>query len=341
MNDQPDLRLGLLGAGAIAQVVHLPILAEIPGVRVEGICDVDRAKATTIAGRFGIPTVYQSDDEILAADDLDGVIICTPSYLHEPQTVQALEAGKHVLVEKPLAFDADGAQRAVDAAERAARALVVALNNRFRPDSVALKPFTHGGELGRVFLVKTGSLNRKTRTVRPTWRHRRRTAGGGALMDLGVQALDLCLWLLDYPRARRLVAHVHAGEAMEVEDAAAVLLELEGGPVISMEVTWSLFAQRDRHYVQLLGTLGSASLPPLSVTKELDQGLVDVTPLVPAGRTNLYTTSYWRQLEHFLDAIRRARRGAARTEPPHDQVDLMRLISLAYRSAEEGREVEA
>src|SRR5918997_4869104 len=102
-----NLRVGLLGLGAIAQVVHLPVLHSLQGVTLAGVCDVDRSKATAIANRFGIPRVYKNDDEVFSDPDLDAVIVCTPSYLHHTQSIAALQGKKHVLVEKPLAIKAD------------------------------------------------------------------------------------------------------------------------------------------------------------------------------------------------------------------------------------------
>ena len=335
-SETKEVRVALLGTGAIAQVVHLPLLSEFPGVQLAAVCDVDRPKATAIANRFEIPTVYRNDAQVFEDDDIDAVIICTPSHLHEAQAIAALESGKHVLLERPLALDPEGARRVIDAAERADKALIVALNNRYRPDVRALLPFLRGGELGELFFMKAGWLNRKMRTVRPTWRHRLATAGGGVLMDLGTQVIDLCLWLLDYPEIERISAHTHPGEGMEVEDAAAVMMRLKDGPVVSVEVTWSLLAQRDRHYLQVLGSHGTGSVSPLVVYKEVEHGLLDLTPQMASVQENPYTASYRQELSHFLAVVR----GEQPIELPHDQVELMRLIRLAYRSAEEGREIE-
>src|SRR5690606_16732240 len=153
-------------------------------------------------------------------------VICTPSHLHEPQAIAALEGGKHVLVEKPLALDAAAAERVIAAAERADRSVMVAMNNRYRPDAAALKPFADGGELGEGCVVRAAWLNRKVRIGPPTWRQRKPTAGGGAVRDLGVQALDLALWRLGFPGVASIVAQMHRGEGIEVEDSAAMLLRL-------------------------------------------------------------------------------------------------------------------
>lgn len=336
MSTPARVRVGLLGTGAIAQVVHLPILSELPGVELHGISDVNTDKARAIGGRFEVPRVFDDDDEVFACDEIDAVVICTPSHLHEAQAIAALEAGKHVLIERPLALDAPGAERVIETAERTGKVLMVALNNRYRTDMRALRPFVRGGELGEIVLLKSAWLNRKMRTVRPTWRHRLETAGGGALMDLGTQVLDLGLWMLGGPRIERVAAHVHPGTGMEVEDTASVMLWAEGGTVLSLDVSWSLLAEHDRRTLDLLGTDGSASVSPLAVYKELEHGLLDVTPHLRRDSENLYTASYRAQLSDFMDGVRRERG----FELPREQVELMRLIELAYRSAKEGRSLE-
>jgi predicted dehydrogenase len=330
-----EVQIAVLGTGAIAQVVHLPTLAQMHGVRTKGVCDVDFNKATALARRFNIPTVYRRDEEVFAAPDVDGVVICSPSHLHEGQAIAALQGGKHVLVEKPLSLTAEGAKRVIDAARAADRRVMVALNGRYRADARSVRTFVTNGELGQVFLLRAGQLNRKVRLLRPTWRHRRRTSGGGALMDLGVQVLDLCMWMLDYPKVRRIICQTHPGEGMEVEDTAAILLETEAGASIAVEVSWSLLGARDRQYLHLLATRGSASLVPLAVHKELEHGLVDVTPQIPPGRWNVYTATYRDQLEHFAAVVA----GKRDCVPPTEQIQLMELIALAYRSAERGEEV--
>ena len=330
-------RVSVIGTGAIAQVVHLPTLSQLPGVRVTSLCDVDTPKSQALANRFGIPKVCRLEDDVFNDPEVDGVIICVPSLQHEPLAIRALEAGKHVLVEKPIALTSEGAARVIAAAERANRTLMVAMNNRHRPDVVALKPFVSGGELGDVFFMKGAALNKKVRHIRPTWRHTPETAGGGALIDLGVQTLDLALWLMDFPQVRRVHAHAHPGENMNVEDSALATFELDRGRVIYVEVTWSLQAQRDRHYFQLLGTRGSANFPPLAVSKEVEQGLLDVTPpMGVSAQGNLFTAAYRQQLRDFVDTAR----GAKACELPREQIELMRLIELAYQSIREKRVLE-
>jgi predicted dehydrogenase len=327
-------RVGIIGTGAISQIVHLPTLTQMRGVEVAAVSDSDEAKARTLADRFGVPEIHASDGALLADADLDAVVVASPSHLHEEHAIEAVRAGKHVLVEKPLSLSAEGAARVIEEAGRADRVVMVALNNRYRPDTRALRPFLRGGELGDVFHVRVGSLNRKVRTARPTWRHDPAAAGGGALMDLGVQTLDLALWLLGHPRVERATALAHRSPGMEVEDGASALFLGEGGVSIALDVTWSLFEPNDRQYMEALGTAGSASLNPLGVFKEVEHGVLDVTPAVPPGRANLYTSSYRHMLADFVQTAN----GDREYEPPNDQVELMALIELAYDSIREGAE---
>lgn len=328
------VRCAVLGTGAIAQVAHLPILSRMRGVTLAGVFDADASKAQTLADRLGVPRVYRSDEEVWADDSLDAVVIATPSHLHEQQVRSGLTAGKFVFCEKPLAVTSDEARRVL-ATPGADRRLMVGMNQRFRPDATALKAFVLGGELGTVRYLRAGWLNRRVGPSRRTWRHRLAGAGGGALMDLGIQLLDLCLWMLDYPQPRRLVAHMHRDPGSEVEDSAIVVLDLEGDRVINLEVTWDLVSDRDRQYLHVQGSGGSGSFPPLRVLKELESGVVDVSPATAPGRENLFTASYREELTHFTGAVR----GDGRLALPAEHVTLLRLVEAAYASAERGSEI--
>jgi predicted dehydrogenase len=328
------VRVGIVGAGAIAQVAHLPLLARMRGVELAMLCDEDSSRARVIADRFGVTQTCSSADEVWANDELDAVILCTPSHLHAEQASSALQAGKYVLCEKPLATNAADARKVL-ATPGAESRLVVAMNQRYRSDAAILKPFVTSGELGRVYYLRTGWLNRRVGRNRRAWRQRRSLAGGGALMDLGYQLLDLTLWLLDYPEPERLVAHVHRSGGAEVEEAGVLLLHLADGRIINLEVTWNLLADRERQYLHILGEAGSASLSPLSVQKEMDGQILNVTPPFSPSRENQYMASYRQELLHFVDVVR----GERSVSAPTEQLTVLRILDAAYRSADEGREV--
>jgi predicted dehydrogenase len=329
-----QVRVGVIGTGAIAQVAHLPILSRMRGVELAGLYDSDRSIAETIAGRFQAERVYRRLEEMLEDETVDAVIVCTPSHLHAEQAAASIDAGKFVLCEKPLALDAAGAKKVLGR-KGAEERLMVGMNQRFRPDASLLKSFVDGGELGEIFYLRSGWLNRRSQVTKRSWREKKQVAGGGALMDLGIQMLDLSLWLLDYPQPERVSCHTHAADAGDVEDSAVVLLHLEGGRVLNLEVTWALRSERERQYVHLLGSSGSGSLGPLKVYKEMATGLTDLTPQIAPGRENQFTASYRHQLAYFLDLVR----GNRDNEPPREHVTLMRIVEGAYRAAQKGAEV--
>lgn len=326
--------MGLVGTGAIAQVAHLPILTRMRGVEVVALCDADPTKARTIAERFGVGRVHVSATDMWNDSEVEAIVVCTPSDLHEEQVGAALGAGKYVLCEKPLAITAAGAQRILDM-DGASSRLMVGMNQRFRPDAQALRSFVLGGDLGEIFYLRAGWLNRRTGRGRRSWRQEKSAAGGGAFMDLGIQMLDLALWLMKYPEPDRIVAHVHRAEGEQVEDSAVLLLRLADGRIINLEVTWALASERERQYLNVLGSAGSGSLAPFKVYKDLDGGLSDVTPVVTPGRENPFTASYRQQLAYFAEVVR----GRAEVAPPSEQVALLRLVEAVYRSAEKGKEV--
>lgn len=335
MTGDGKVRIGVLGTGATSQLMHLPILRERRDVEVVAVADADHPKAVAIAGRFGVPLVLE-DQELFEMDDVDGIVICTPNHLHEAQAVAGLHGGKHVLVERPLALSAAGVRRIMDATEVGDCKVMTGMNHRFRPDAAALRAFVAGGELGDITSVRGAWLNRKLPLARTTWRQRPEEAGGGALMDLGVQALDLCLWLVGNPTVTRVSAAAAAG-AYEVEESASLLAHTDVGISVSVEVSWSYFGDGDFRLVRVMGHEGSGSLPPLAVHKQLGGRPLDVTPRqpLPRGGEDSYTNSYRRVLDHFLRSIR----GEAEVAPPAEQVQLMAVIEAAYRSIEEGREV--
>jgi predicted dehydrogenase len=330
------IRVAVLGTGAISQIVYLPILAEREDVDLVAVSDVDAHKARTLADRFGVSRIA-NDEELFADKSVEAVVVCTPNHLHEAQTIQALEAGKHVLVERPLALTAEGVQRIEAAAARSGRCVITALMHRYRPDVAALASFVTGGELGRVYATSGAWLNRRIPLQRLTWRQRKAQAGGGALMDLGVPVLDQLLWLMGYPSVARVKAALAYAD-YEVEDAATLIAETDTGVAIGIQVSWSFFAGDDYHFSRVLGTEGSGLLPPLQIYKQLGGRPLDVTPRqpVPRGNENAYTNAYRRGIDHFL----RVAAGQGESPFPSEQARLMALISAAYRSAKEGREVE-
>lgn len=326
------IRIGVVGAGGAAQVVHLPILARLRDAEIVGVADPDEEKARTIADRFDAEAA-PALEELPRFTELDAVVVCTPNDSHEDVVRTALAAGLHVLCERPLNTGSDAAAGLIEAAREAGRHLMVAMNHRYRLDLRHMRKFVRSGELGDPFFLRSSWLNQRERRPRRGWRYDPDRAGGGVMMDLGVSAIDAALWLLDFPPVERVTAHFHRGEG--VEESAAALIRLEDGVTVSVEVSWELMAEGSQHGLFALGSRGSARTPPLELLKEMETGPADVTPPLEAEEGNLYTASYRREWESFLRLVR----GDEGPEDPGDQVELMRVVEACYRSAREGREV--
>ncbi|MFN2432320.1 MAG: Gfo/Idh/MocA family protein [Gemmatimonadota bacterium] len=317
------LRVGIVGAGAIAQVVHLPCYLRLPNVQVTALCDLDPTKLRLLSAKYGIPRAFRDYEALLASPEVDAVDVCLPNNLHHRVVLAALAAGKHVLCEKPLALRSDEVREILEAQAASGRKVLVGMNNRFRHDSILLKRFVEEGGLGDPFFIKTGWLKRRTRIHPSRWRYRKDVAGGGVFMDLGIQVLDLALWLADYPALDRLAARfVHGTPDVDVEDSAFVFLQ--GGELtVTVEVSWSYPLDQDFNYLSVFGTRGSGHLSPLRLFESAAGGGVrDRTPPYVRSARSLYLESYQREIAYFVEVV------AGREEPPplDEQLRLVRLL---------------
>ncbi|NIM48414.1 MAG: Gfo/Idh/MocA family oxidoreductase [Gemmatimonadales bacterium] len=330
------VKLGVIGAGAIAQVAHLVVLGRLEGVRMVGICDTDVATAQALAGRFGISDVYDDIEDLFRYSQPDAVVICTPNHLHEVHVMSALSAGMHVLCERPLALTLDGVERVMAAREQADRAVLVGMNHRYRSDVEAVRHFVAGGELGPLRLIRgTWHIFRPTGPA-AGWRERRAESGGGAMFDLGLPLVDLALWLSGCPAAKRVTAVLSAREEeSEVEDSGCALIRCQHDHSIFVDVSWRFVGKAEAFSFQVMGNRGSASIAPLAVFKEMHAAPVNVTPTEPKSHEDVFSGSYRAEWEHFLDIVR----GDAAHPELKDQLLLHRTMEAIRRSAEEGRDI--
>ncbi len=333
----PNVRIGVVGAGAIAQIAHLPVLRKLRGAQVVGICDNDVPKARALAARFETGAAYGDIEELLELAKVDAVVICTPNHLHEAHVVSALAAGAHVLVERPLATSAAAAARVLKSAERYKRTLLVANNHRFRSDVQAVRGFLKGGELGELSTIRCGWQVFRQAHHSLGWRSRRAESGGGVMVDLGLPMLDLALWLAGTPAVERVSAYLDRGaDGKQVDEIGAAHLFCAGGLSIFCDVSWRHVGEGERTWLDIQGAKGSASISPLRVFKELHGAPADVTPTGAAGRENPFTASYRSEWAYFLAAVR----GEVTPAPCQDQVQLQRVLEAVFESAREQRDVK-
>ncbi len=329
------VRIGVMGAGVTSQLLHLPILAERGDVRLMALSDLDRRKARTVADRFGVARVLD-DDRLIEDPEIEGVVICAPSFLHERFAMACLETGKHVLVERPLGLSPGGVRDVLATARQTGKGVVLGMSHRYQANVRALRSAIAEGGLGDVSAVRVEWLNRAVRRPRTGWRRRALESGGGALMDLGVPALDLALWVLGMPQLARVSA-MTAGDGFDVEEEAHIHAVTRTGTVVALTASWRFHGPEDRRRLWALGSDGGARLSPLAIYRKVGGRTVDATPRqpIPRGGEDHFTNGYRRLLDEFV----RVTKGTAAARPVADQIPLMRLIEAAYDSALEGREV--
>jgi predicted dehydrogenase len=332
---RPDVRVAIVGTGAIAQIAHLPVLKKMRGVDIVALCDIDRAKARALADRFDVPDVYVDLEDLFSGTAPDAIIISTPSLLHQPYVLEAIAAGVDVLCERPLALTTRGVQTILEAAALAKRKVIVANNHRFRSDVQALDRYLRGGELGTLTGFRAGAYQQHG-TV-SGWRLNRAESGGGALFDLGLPLVDLALWLADAPPPQRVWAHVSRPRGPNsVEEAALLTLECANGMACTFDLSWSYIGDTDRWWFESISSRGSARLAPLRVVKEINGKPIDVSPMGAAARESTFIQSYRAELAHFIAVLREE----SAYDPPTDQLILHRILEAAYRSADEKCEVK-
>lgn len=271
-------RVGIIGCGGIAKGKHLPSLSKLDRVELAAFCDIVEERAEEAKQKYGSSDakVYADYRELLQDETLDIVHVLTPNNSHAEISIAALEAGKHVMCEKPMAKTAADAKLMLEAAERTGKKLTIGYNNRFREDSLYLKQLCDAGELGSIYFAKAHAIRRR---AVPTWGVflDEEKQGGGPLIDIGTHALDLTLWMMNNYKPKVVLGTTHhqlsqrenAANAwgpwdpkqFSVEDSAFGMIVMENGATIMLESSWALNSMDiDEAKCSLSGTEAGADM---------------------------------------------------------------------------------
>lgn len=333
------VRVGVIGLGNIAQVIHLPILSKLENAQIVALCDVEFQRAKLLGERYKVKSLFKDYNELLAMPDVDAVIIATPTNTHKEIAIASIKARKHCLVEKPLARTAKEAKEILDAQSKSDVKMMVGMNQRFRPDAMVLKSFIENGEIGDVFFVKCGWL--KKNPVDRQWKSQKSLSGGGVVLDLGIMVLDLALWILNFPEARSVSAvnferDARNENAAGVEDFSSVLVRLETGQAITVDTGWNFEIDHDLLFCNVYGNAGFARVYPLRFHKKINDQLVNVTPEKIGSIEDIYKRSYYNELRHFIDAVSGL---YPLTSTAREAYERMKIVDAIYKSAKTGKEV--
>lgn len=366
------LRVGVIGCGGISMLKHFPALIKLKNrIELVGFCDIIEERAANARQKHGDPgaKVYVDYRRLLEDKTIDVVYVLTPNVSHCPITVDSLQAGKHVLCEKPMAVTYADAKKMLDAAERSGKKLTIGYQNRFRHNVQVLRNACLAGELGDIYFARAQAMRRKGV---PTWGvfPDKSKQGGGPLIDIGTHALDITLWMMDNYKPKQVVGSVFQKmkdnpegnmfgpwdpRTYEVEDSAFGFIKMQNGATISLEAAWAINIKKDESGLTLCGTkAGAETIPasapqipvnspePLILSTARYGELVDMSPMVRSGpgpadwggdpfRVGDAESTAW------MDAI------VNNTEPcvkPEQALVVTRILEAIYQSAETGKTIE-
>lgn len=342
--------IGVIGGGGGIGLNHLAGFQQSPHAKLLAIAETSEARGQDACKRFGVPDCHKDYRALLRRKDIEVVSIALPNYLHARVAIEALNAGKHVMLDKPMATCARDAAKIVAAAKRARRVFMVGQNMRFSPDAQRLKKVIEAGRLGKIYHGRAYWYRRSGIPRIGSWFTQKKYAGGGVCYDLGVHLLDLALHLMDNFDVASVSGAVsgHLGSKgigdggwgkseidprriFDVEDRAVALLKLRNRASLYLEVTWATFQESDNGYgVELFGDKAAATWQPAKVhTMTADRATTE--------QLNDWKLPYsGERIVHFMECVALGKKPLVK---PSQSLQVQRVLDGIYESSRTGREV--
>ncbi|NLA77749.1 MAG: Gfo/Idh/MocA family oxidoreductase [Clostridiales bacterium] len=328
------IKVGIIGTGGISNE-HINGYLKNPDVELYAFCDINEAQLNKMGDKYGIPQERRFTDkaELLKLSEIDAVSVCTCNSAHAESSIAALEAGKHVLCEKPMAMNSEQAKAMKAAADKAGKLLMIGFVRRYGNDCEILKDYIDSGFFGDIS-----------------------RSGGGPLIDLGVHVIDLVRYLLgnpqpvsvygatfqklfNRPEIKSTGGYTSTGKTdsdiCDVEDLASAMIRFDNGAVLSVEASFSLNIKNDKGDIELFGTKAGAKLDPkIEIYSQLNDYLVNID--FNRDTALSFDGLFAREINHYVDCVIN---GTPCRAPAQDGVDMMRILDAVYESAKTGHEV--
>lgn len=354
------LKIGIIGCGGIANGKHMPALSRLDDVEMVAFCDIIEERAQRAAKQYGAENakVYTDYKKLLEDKSIDIVHVLTPNREHSVITIDALEADKHVMCEKPMAKTAADARAMLEAAKRTGKKLTIGYQNRYRSDSMYLKKSCERGDLGEVYFAKAHAIRR--RGV-PTWGVflDEEKQGGGPLIDIGTHSLDLTLWLMNNYKVKsvkgtvfkKLSDQTETGnpwgdwdpEEFTVEDSAFGFITMENGATIILEASWALNILDVREaQTTLCGTKAGADMQRGLRINSADLGRLCVKePDLSSGGVAFFdgkaADASDVEARMWIDAVRNDTETLVK---PEEALVVTEILEAIYKSAATGEQID-
>jgi predicted dehydrogenase len=352
-----QVRIGVIGCGI--GLIHLEGYEKDPRANVLALAGLDEERCASLVQRFNIPQRYRNYEDLLANPEIDAVSICVPNHLHAQVAIDALRAGKHVLIEKPLARTIEEGEAIVEAGREAGKIVGTSFDKRHRSDFEYVGDLARAGHFGDLYHVKAFWLRRQGIPGLGSWFTKKALSGGGPLIDLGVHMIDTSLWMMGNPEVTTISAATYAklgpqgkgnwprgrfakvdGSEYEVEDLATAFMRTDSGATLQIDVTWAgVHKETDVCGIELMGDKGGALVSvkdyapvgDVRLFTDLSGAMVDVSPRL------FEQHSHGRVIQKFLDSITL---GIPMSPSGEEGLNRIRIIDSIYRSAEAQREIE-
>lgn len=337
------LRIGLIGAGWPSWQ-HMKGYQKIDEVELVSLSDINDERLNQVADEYGVPKRYVSYQEMLEKENLDAVSVCTPNALHSEMSIACMEAGAHVLCEKPMAATVNQARAIVESRDKTGRTFMMGYMRRFGAEPQLLKKYIDEGRLGQIYFARTWTRRRRGIPGMGGWFTNKKLSGGGVLIDMGVHLLDLTLWLMGYPDVAEVCGTAGSkfgakgeggwGEPIrqkdgsvifDVDDYVGAMVKFTNGASLLFHGSWAAHIKHDEHSFELWGNKAGASLNPLKLHTTEDGVVQDMVPTTKDG--NLFEA----ETRHFVDCILN---GTQPMNTAEEGVKTVELIDAIYRSSE-------
>lgn len=346
-------RIGIIGCGTIGSV-HAEAYAKVENAEIVALCDILPDRLAEKAKRHNVKKTYTDYKKLLADKTIDAVSVCTPNDMHAPIAIAAFEAGKHVMLEKPMTLNAELGKKICKARDKAGKQLQMGMVWRQNPEAEVVKEAVEAGRLGEIYQIRVKLIRRRGIPGLGGWFTTKAKSGGGGLIDIAVHFLDLVMWVSGYWNPTKVSAKTYSkfGTDMkgyhyvsmwagppkydgvfDVDDYATGFVRFGDKASMVFEVAWACNAE-DESYVELIGDKGGVKVGcgKTTIMTELDGKLADVT-LAYDNKRDIFAS----EMGKFVAAVRGEGKVAATGE---EGVVAMRLLDAIYKSSKLNSEVE-